>query len=308
MKIIIVSGFLGAGKTRFIQEMARQTGKQFVILENEFGKLGVDGTVLQQSNNMRVWELSEGCICCSLDLDFRYSVLTIANSLQPDYLLIEPSGVALPSKIMQQLREISYEQIGLLAPITVIDGQHFAHGAAQFPEYFDDQLMVAGTWVVSKSESFGVDDFVQLRQQLPQNGQANFPMQHYSKWSQEMWLSLLSHEVSFDEQGQMLFRRVAQKEKNQLENISIVPKFNSIDQLSALLLMLCGGAWGRVVRAKGYCMVGGYWLKFDLVDSSYAITGCETMPDERMVVIGQNLQYDEIRNLFSGSLKQILLN
>lgn len=303
MKIIIISGFLGAGKTRFIQEMARQTGKQFVILENEFGKLGVDGATLQQSGDMKVWELSEGCICCSLDLDFRYSVLTIANSLQPDYLLIEPSGVALPSKIMQQLQQISYEQIGLLAPITMVDGQHFAHSAAQFPEYFDDQLAVAGTLVVSKSESWNTNDFMYLREQLPPNLQADMPMQHYSQWSREMWLSLLQRDAKIDEHGKMIFRRVAQKDNNILENISLSsPKLLNINQLDAALLLLCSRRFGKVVRAKGCCQVAGHWLKFDWVDGSYAITGCEPMPDERVVVIGQQLQRDEITQLFSGSL------
>lgn len=72
MKILIISGFLGSGKTTFIKEMVKKTKKQFVIVENEFGKLGLDGNLIKENFNneeIKIWELTEGCICCSLNLD-----------------------------------------------------------------------------------------------------------------------------------------------------------------------------------------------------------------------------------------------
>jgi len=82
MDILIVSGFLGAGKTTFIKALSKKTGKEFAILENEYSDLGVDGERLQDST-INIWELTEGCICCSTKQDFAQSVLTIANTISP---------------------------------------------------------------------------------------------------------------------------------------------------------------------------------------------------------------------------------
>ena len=92
MKILLVSGFLGAGKTTFIEEMTRKVKKDFVVLENEYGEVGIDGDLLKKDYD-KVWEMTEGCICCSMKSDFANSVMTIANSMDPEILIVEPTGV-----------------------------------------------------------------------------------------------------------------------------------------------------------------------------------------------------------------------
>ncbi len=141
MKILIVSGFLGSGKTSFIKALAKASKKQFVIVENEFAELGLDAELIKSDDNleMEIWELTEGCICCSLNLDFSNSVLTIANTLNPEYLIVEPSGVALTSNIVKQLNKICYEQIELLSPITIVDAQNYRLSKEKYPDYFYDQ-------------------------------------------------------------------------------------------------------------------------------------------------------------------------
>ena len=120
MNILIVSGFLGAGKTTFIQKLAEKSDREFAVMENEYGERGIDGNLLEQ-NRLKVWELTEGCICCSLKSDFAMSVLTIANSADPDYLIVEPTGVGLLSSVITNLLKIEYERIRLLKPVTVVD-------------------------------------------------------------------------------------------------------------------------------------------------------------------------------------------
>lgn len=172
MKILIISGFLGAGKTSFIKAMSKAVGRQFVIVENEFSELDVDAQFLKNNNemenssDMKVWELSEGCICCSLKLDFSNSVLTIANTLDPDFLIVEPSGIAQLSNILSQLKKICYERIELLPPITIIDAENYIKSKEEFSDYFSDQINAASTIVVSKSENLSSEAFIEIKKAL----------------------------------------------------------------------------------------------------------------------------------------------
>ena len=86
MKVLVISGFLGAGKTTFLKELAHRTHRDFAVMENEYGEVGIDGGVLEQDDpqeKLNIWELTEGCICCSRKADFATSVLTIANTVDP---------------------------------------------------------------------------------------------------------------------------------------------------------------------------------------------------------------------------------
>lgn len=119
MKILIVSGFLGAGKTTFIKRLARNVDQRFAILENEYGAAGIDGVRLgqnRQGTQKNVWEMTEQCICCIGKKDFAASVLTIANVVDPEYLIVEPTGVGSLARIIENLRQIEYERIQLLSP------------------------------------------------------------------------------------------------------------------------------------------------------------------------------------------------
>ena len=307
MKIIIISGFLGAGKTRFIQEMVKKTGLQFVIVENEFGELDLDGQLLQNTSEKEkstVWELMEGCICCSLNVNFVHSILTIANTLSPEYLLIEPSGVALLSKILEQLKIINYEHIRLHAPILLVDSHNFMQSKKEHPEFFQDQLAFAGTLVLSKSESYSEEDFISIKNSLSLPKDVCFPTTHYSQWSRNDWLDLLNREIiikNTEDRGQIkrIFRVIAQKEKTAFESISFNKHhFNNIDELNHTLLMLLSSYFGQINRVKGYCRLGKDWVKFDLVGREYVITGCDAMPDERIVIIGSQLEKRLIKQLF----------
>ena len=123
MKILIISGFLGAGKTTFIKEMVKRCKGEFAILENEYSSLDIDSAKLTDNadkSKINIWEMTEGCICCSTKGDFATSVLTIANALDPEYLVVEPSGVGMLGNVIDNIKQIEYERIGLLAPITIV--------------------------------------------------------------------------------------------------------------------------------------------------------------------------------------------
>lgn len=314
MKILIVCGFLGSGKTTFIQSMAKNLNKKIAIIENEFADLNLDTEILRsnisaEDADMKIVELSEGCICCSLNLDFTNSVLTIANTIDPDFLVVEPSGVAYISKIIAKLKKVCYERIELDAPILIVDGQNFKESMNNFKDYFSDQLSVSGSLLVSKSENFSPDDFDNIEKYLNKNPNTKFYNKHYSSFSKENWESLISKKIDLQstekENLEFLDLEITDTSESLLDNISISDVgLGCENALIRALNILISGVLGHIVRAKGYFRVKDFWVKFDLVEGQYAITGSDEMPDERVVVIGENLNKESIKMLFENKIEK----
>ena len=197
MKILIVSGFLGAGKTTFIKEMSRKLDRDFVVMENEYGETNMDETFLQDNEKLNIWEMTEGCICCTMKADFASSILTIANTLDPEYLIVEPTGVGMLSNVIQNIRQIEYERITLLRPVTILDANCFDRYMHDYEEIFQDQLKSAGTIIISKRDFHTpeeTDEFVQKVQKTAPD--ARIQAQHYSYLDSSWWESLLETDFS----------------------------------------------------------------------------------------------------------------
>ena len=153
MKVLVVSGFLGAGKTTFIKTMAQCSGQDFCILENEYGEVDVDTALLkEETENINVWEMTEGCICCSMKQSFASSLLTISGALDPEYLIVEATGVGLLSNILANISQIEYDRIVLLRPVTIVDAGTYFYYQNKFDTTFQDQIQAAGTILLSKGE------------------------------------------------------------------------------------------------------------------------------------------------------------
>ena len=288
MKILIIGGFLGAGKTRFIQKMAQKLEREFVIVENEFSKIDVDAKTLRENKEMKIFELSEGCICCSLNLDFTQSLLTIKNTLNPDYLIVEPSGVATVSQIIAKLKNIVYEDIKIIPPITIVDAENYKTEKEDFSTYFYDQLTSARHIIVSKSEKLREEDFRRMKEELEIKDTQNFYTKHYDRFTKEDFEKLLLEEIAFTDGG-MEIKKVELKESEKLDNISFeMTSLKTLPQIIKLLEDVIRGRFGKIIRAKGYISLSGGAIKFDLVDRKYAITGAEENTTG-FVFIGKNL-------------------
>ena len=303
MDILVIGGFLGAGKTSFIKAMTRATGRQFVVVENEFGNINIDSQVLKgDSPDMKIWELTEGCICCSMNMDFSLSVMTIANTLRPDYLLVEPSGVALSSRIIEGLRKISYGEIGILAPVTIVDAQRFRVQRRDYGEYFEDQVRTAGTVVLSKSEDLDEEGFAEIERELGLSPGVRFPRAHYSRWQKEAWFALLSRRLPGI--GGNVGNVVPGEPVRPLMSLALRGvSFSSPVELIVKFKLLLSGVLGRVVRAKGFApkVRDGEWLSFNLVDGAYDITSTAPGGSGEIVIIGEDLQIGELQRLFGGT-------
>lgn len=305
MKILVISGFLGAGKTTFIKTMAENTGREFAILENEYGSAGVDGDRLKSSipgRQVNIWEMAEGCICCSMKGDFTASVLTIANSVDPEFLVIEPTGVGMLSSIMNSLRQIEYERITLLAPVVIVDGLSFERYSAEYQELCRDQIASASLIVISKMEQASMGEQEALRQKLRRwNPDAQITAEHYSTKDREWWAHLL--ETGYN--GRILESR-NQSTEELPDTFSI--KDVSLESPEHLILLVNGivhGEFGEIFRAKGCVRAGDHWFCFDTADSRYMITGAEKGQGEKAVFIGKNIRRQSIRRYFLLSTKTI---
>ena len=293
MKVLVISGFLGAGKTTFIRELSRRTGRDFAVMENEYGQVGIDGSVLEQdAPELNIFELTEGCICCSMKSDFATSVLTIANTVDPEFLIVEPTGVGLLSRIIENLNQIQYERITLLSPITILDGNSFEQYRKDYPDILIDQISSAPTVLISKMESSDEDEIAKVGNRLRELApNAEIVMEHYSRKPDSWWNGLLEKGLS----GTLPKTVDAELDMENLGLKDVVLK--SPDELLLLLNGVVSGVFGRICRAKGYMKAGESWLRFDVAGNRYSITGCEEMDESRAVFIGNDLKRSWLRNI-----------
>ena len=152
--IDIVSGFLGAGKTTFIQKLLGEALKteKVVLIENEFGEIGIDGGFLKDSG-IEIREMNQGCICCSLVGDFETSLTEVVEKYHPDRIIIEPSGVGKLSDIIGAVKSIAGKlEVELHAAVTVVDAQKAKLYSKNFGEFFNNQIQYAGAVVLSRTD------------------------------------------------------------------------------------------------------------------------------------------------------------
>ncbi|MBF0982048.1 MAG: GTP-binding protein [Lachnospiraceae bacterium] len=153
-QIDIISGFLGAGKTTFIQKLLQEAlkGENVVLIENEFGEIGIDSGFLKNSG-IEIREMNQGCICCSLVGDFETSLKEVIEKYQPDRILIEPSGVGKLSDILSAVKTVSANlPVHLDGAVTVVDASKAKLYNKNFGEFFDDQIRFATTVVLSRTD------------------------------------------------------------------------------------------------------------------------------------------------------------
>ncbi len=153
-KIDIYSGFLGAGKTTLIKKLIADCykGEKLVLIENEFGEIGIDGGFLQDAG-IEITEMNSGCICCSLVGDFRTALTKVIEEYSPDRILIEPSGVGKLSDVIRAVESIAGDNVILNAFTTVVDAGKCKMYMKNFGEFFNDQIEHAGTIIMSHADS-----------------------------------------------------------------------------------------------------------------------------------------------------------
>lgn len=174
-KVDIISGFLGAGKTTLIKKLIKEAygDEQIVLIENEFGEIGIDGGFLKDAG-IEIKEMNSGCICCSLVGDFASSLEKVIQEYHPDRILIEPSGVGKLSDVVKAVIDLHDDTLQLNSLTTVVDGNKCRIYMKNFGEFFNNQVETAQTIIVSRTQMLQPDKLAQVVESIQkQNEKAN---------------------------------------------------------------------------------------------------------------------------------------
>ena len=294
MKILLVSGFLGAGKTTFIKEMAKNINLEFVVLENEYADIGVDGDFLDEKN-LNIWEMSEGCICCSMKGDFKSSIKRIYSEINPEYLIIEPTGVGMLSSIIENIREIDNNDIEILSLITLIDITSFNEYLETFNNFFIDNLKNTGKVILTKLENSSHFEIENIKNEILKiNNNLEILTTDYRTFPKKWFGEILNKSID----NKIIDKNFSLKTHINLrtfskENINL----KTMDELGLFLNKLVNGDFGKIYRAKGIVKIDGYWGKFNLVYKNFEMEPITDANGTKIVIIGNNLDIENLKNI-----------
>jgi G3E family GTPase len=325
-KIDIISGFLGAGKTTFIKKLVTEAymDERVVVIENEFGKVNIDGTVLKDSGVI-VEELAAGCICCSLYGDFSISIKEVIKKYKPDRIIIEPTGIALLTEILSSLNEL--EKLNLIKinlVLTIVDVNRFKFTMLCSKEFIENQIKVTKSIILNKTS--GVDEVLiqEVVQQLLQvNPDANIiKMEWDNVTAKEIINAAMNKDKYYQNKGKTrnikgrklnnapLTLKGGSFNKNIMGFRNSSEKFSSCEfeinttfnkqKLEEIFHRLQNEAeYGKILRGKGILRdINDKWFKFDYVPGELSYENYSTSYLGKACIIGMNLNKENISKLF----------
>lgn len=308
MKVDIISGFLGAGKTTLIKKLLDTLVKdeKVAIVENEYGEVGIDGALLKD-RRIEVKEINSGCICCTIKGDFKQNILDIISNYRPDRIIIEPSGVANFSQVLESIKEAHIEGLRINMKITMVDAQNVHMYMKNFGDFYRSQLINANTIILTRVEKLSDNEITHVCNEIKTiNNKANIITTELSKLSPERIIQVsekkvesLIENINIKKPKKIGLRRVSAPEF--FENWGLeTPKVFEYSELVKILNEFQNNKHGEVLRAKGIIRSkDNKWFKFDFVPNDISIVNYKSDYTGRVCVIGRNLNKDSIDKLFS---------
>lgn len=338
-KIEIVSGFLGAGKTTLIKKLLKEAfaGEKLVLIENEFGEIGVDGGFLKEAG-IEITEMNSGCICCSLVGDFGTALKDVLKKYDPDRIIIEPSGVGKLSDVVKAVEAVGEE---VNSSVTVVDGQKCNMYMKNFGEFFNNQVEHAGTIVISRTQKMSEEKLAKCVAQLREkNDRATIITTPWEEIDGKVIVNAMEH-IALDMQEEHAHDENCtcgchdhehhhehdhhhdhDHHHEHDENCTCgchdhdhhhhhadevfsswgmeTPRKYTEEEIQSILKTLSEkDDCGIILRAKGIvpCTDGG-WLHFDMVPEEYELRNGEADYTGRLCVIGSMLNEEELKKLF----------
>lgn len=309
-KIDIISGFLGAGKTTLIKKLLDEAlvGEKVVLIENEFGEVGIDGAILKEYG-IEIKEMNSGCICCTIAGDFSSALKELLMLYHPDRIIIEPSGVGKLSDVINGCKKfIKDGVVELNMCITVVDAKKYKVYLKNFSEFYANQLKNAKTIILSRTQNSTADVVENIIKDIEKyNPEAHVVTTDWEKISGEkivelgetsgklpgwgIFLDEDEHEIHHhgmhhhaDEVFHVWGKETAKIfDRNRLDGI-----LNSLDNIE-----------GNILRAKGIIRTeNDKWIQFDYVPKEVIIRDSKADCTGRICVIGENINADELSDIF----------
>ena len=323
-KIDIISGFLGAGKTTLIRKLLKEAlaGSQVVLIENEFGEIGIDGGFLKESG-IEIREMNSGCICCSLVGDFGTSLKEVMETYHPDRILIEPSGVGKLSDVMKAVENVDME-LTLNSAVAVVDASKCRMYMKNFGEFFINQIEHAGTIILSMTDVASPEKVQQavdlIREHNSRAALITTPIsgldgkeilktiENGSELEKELMKEVMEHHHEHGEEcGCQEHHHEHGHHHHHADEVFTswgmeTPAVYSRERVEKILEALDDEeTYGFVLRAKGMLPEkDGSWIHFDYVPGEGSVR--EGAPDVtgKFCVIGSGLREDALKELFTA--------
>ena len=333
-KIDVYSGFLGAGKTTLIKKLIKEAyaGEKVVLIENEFGEIGVDGGFLKDSG-VNITEMNSGCICCSLVGDFAKALKQVEEQYAPDRIIIEPSGVGKLSDVIRAVERANVENSVLNAFCAVVDANKCKMYMKNFGEFFIDQVKNASCVVLSHTTGMSEEKLHACIEALKAvNPDANYVTAEWDKLDGKTILAAMEKKDSLDAE----LKKLAEEYEHEHEHhhhdddddddccchdhdhehehhhhhhadevftswgLETAHKFTGEELKNALQALQNEEKYGTVLRAKGIVDGGEHWWHFDYVPGEPDVRTGAAGATGRLCVIGCKLNEDALKELFKA--------
>ena len=319
IKVDIISGFLGAGKTTLIKKLFEGALKNenVVLIENEFGEIGIDGSFLKDSG-VSIKEINAGCICCSLVGDFASSLKEVIAKYNPERIIIEPSGVGKLSDIIGAVLNVDAPlQINIVA--TVVDGTKAKVYMKNFGEFFNNQIETAKTILISKLDKASktkADDALEICKE--HNPNANIVTTPVSELSSEKLLEILENGASL--KNSLMEEMIREHQEDEHEcchhhhhhhghdadeiftnfGIEVIEGVSRKDLEAFLKEIANEEKYGIIIRSKGVLKAtdNTKWYYYDYVSGDYEIRLGDADYASRLVMIGSKINEKAIKEAF----------
>lgn len=306
LKIDIISGFLGAGKTTLIKKLLEENvfDEKIVIIENEYGEVGIDGALLSDQS-IEVKELTSGCICCSLRRDFLASIDEVVNTFNPSRILVEPSGVATVDVITAAEKYANLDENRMLnMRIFVLDVLKYEFTSSYFGDFFINQVKNAKTIVFSRTQNAGSEITAKVMQAVKEiNPSASILTTPWDELTAEQIVSLAEQHNTIKEMY-LIENDVAVSTKGvKFENWGTQTlKIYSEDELRKILESFDDREkYGFIVRGKGILPVDSEkWVQFDYTLGEIEIKDSYSSTSGMISVIGTDLNKNKLMNTFTN--------
>ena len=324
-KIDIISGFLGSGKTTLIKKLLEEKlhNENIVIIENEFGEIGIDGSLLKKSN-IKIREINSGCICCTLVGEFETAIEEIVAKYNPDRIIIEPSGVARLSDIFKACGTTKLKHlIEMNMIITLVDVLTYELYITNFGEFFENQIENAGTILLTRTEKSDIKNLESVVNSIRMiNNKCNIITTALESITASIIIDVAEQNDSASLETQIKsaknFTIKGHSYTKENEDVNSHPHNHTADEifevwgvetpnvyneeeLNKILNSISKDKiYGFILRGKGIVQSDkNTWLQFDYVPGEFEVKNVDFDYTGRLCIIGENLNKNKLSNLFN---------